>query len=184
MTRDELAQLLLCYIGTAADIIEFFDSFKVLWNQDECLLDMSIESLSALKPTKVYLCRMTKWTPTKSCAWWSWSSGPELWCSSPSPSTPPGYPFTFVPHIMQKEVCSNDDEMFFNIVVQLVPAYLTFSNSVLGCSYCNQAFVSIFALNINWEASIFVLNINREGDVCVASPAKKWYSTCLEGAIV
>ena len=29
MTRDALAQLLLCYIGTAADIIEFFDSFKV-----------------------------------------------------------------------------------------------------------------------------------------------------------
>ena len=28
MTRDALAQLLLCYIGTAADIIEFFDSFK------------------------------------------------------------------------------------------------------------------------------------------------------------
>ena len=85
--------------------------------------------------------------------------------------------------------------MFFNIVVQLVPAYLTFSNSVLGCSYCNQAFVSIFALNINRkasifvlninrEASIFVLNINREGDVCVASPAKKWYSTRLEGAVV
>jgi hypothetical protein len=31
LTRDELAQLLLCYIGTAADIIEFFDSFKVLY---------------------------------------------------------------------------------------------------------------------------------------------------------
>ena len=31
MTRDELAQLLLCYIGTAADIIEFFDSFKVVY---------------------------------------------------------------------------------------------------------------------------------------------------------
>ena len=29
-TRDALAQLLLCYIGTAADIIEFFDSFKVM----------------------------------------------------------------------------------------------------------------------------------------------------------
>ena len=29
MGRDELAQLLLCYIGVAADIIEFFDSFKV-----------------------------------------------------------------------------------------------------------------------------------------------------------
>ncbi|QQP53827.1 Uncharacterized protein FKW44_006445, partial [Caligus rogercresseyi] len=28
MTRDELSQLLLVYIGTAADIIEFFDSFK------------------------------------------------------------------------------------------------------------------------------------------------------------
>ena len=28
MTRDQLAQLLLVYIGTAADIIEFFDSFK------------------------------------------------------------------------------------------------------------------------------------------------------------
>ena len=41
MTRDELAQLLLCYIGTAADIIEFFDSFKVLWNQEEWLHDMS-----------------------------------------------------------------------------------------------------------------------------------------------
>ena len=30
MTRDALAQLLLCYIGTAADIIEFFDSFKAI----------------------------------------------------------------------------------------------------------------------------------------------------------
>ena len=32
MTRDALAQLLLCYIGTAADIIEFFDSFKAVTN--------------------------------------------------------------------------------------------------------------------------------------------------------
>ena len=32
MSRDELAQLLLCYIGVAADIIEFFDSFKVTDN--------------------------------------------------------------------------------------------------------------------------------------------------------
>ena len=29
MTRDELAQLVLGYIGAAADILEFFDSFKV-----------------------------------------------------------------------------------------------------------------------------------------------------------
>lgn len=30
LTREQLSQLLLVYIGTAADIIEFFDSFKVL----------------------------------------------------------------------------------------------------------------------------------------------------------
>ena len=30
MTRDQLAQLLLVYIGTAADIIEFFDSFVLI----------------------------------------------------------------------------------------------------------------------------------------------------------
>lgn len=29
LTREQLSQLLLVYIGTAADIIEFFDSFKV-----------------------------------------------------------------------------------------------------------------------------------------------------------
>ncbi len=32
LTRDQLSQLLLVYIGTAADIIEFFDSFKVQYN--------------------------------------------------------------------------------------------------------------------------------------------------------
>ena len=87
---------------------------------------------------------------------------------------------------MQTEVCSDEDEMFFFYIdVPLVPAaYLTFSNSVLGCSCCNQASASIFELNINRETSILVLNINREGDVCVASPAKKWYSTRLEGVIV
>lgn len=31
LTREQLSQLLLVYIGTAADIIEFFDSFKVLF---------------------------------------------------------------------------------------------------------------------------------------------------------
>ena len=29
MTRDQLAQMILNFIGTAADILEFFDSFKV-----------------------------------------------------------------------------------------------------------------------------------------------------------
>ena len=36
LTRDQLAQLLLVYIGTAADIIEFFDSFKVIYVVQNC----------------------------------------------------------------------------------------------------------------------------------------------------
>jgi len=28
LTHDQLSQLLLVYIGTAADIVEFFDAFK------------------------------------------------------------------------------------------------------------------------------------------------------------
>ena len=43
MTRDELAQLLLCYIGTAADIIEFFDSFKVTHKQQKTEMKPLIE---------------------------------------------------------------------------------------------------------------------------------------------
>lgn len=39
LTRDQLSQLLLVYIGTAADIIEFFDSFKVLSSLDPKLLE-------------------------------------------------------------------------------------------------------------------------------------------------
>ena len=45
MSRDELAQLLLCYIGVAADIIEFFDSFKVTDNIfGSCSIFVKIES--------------------------------------------------------------------------------------------------------------------------------------------
>ena len=36
LTRDQLSQLLLVYIGTAADIIEFFDSFKVITCNPSC----------------------------------------------------------------------------------------------------------------------------------------------------
>jgi Transmembrane protein 26 len=32
LTRDQLSQLLLVYIGTAADIIEFFDTFQAREN--------------------------------------------------------------------------------------------------------------------------------------------------------
>ncbi|XP_048505053.1 transmembrane protein 26 [Athalia rosae] len=49
LTRDQLSQLLLVYIGTAADIIEFFDSFK--------------ESKIAQEPVLVYL----------TLAIWAWS---------------------------------------------------------------------------------------------------------------
>ena len=47
MTRDELAQLLLCYIGTAADIIEFFDSFKVFVSKMLLMYHVLFYSISA-----------------------------------------------------------------------------------------------------------------------------------------
>ena len=54
MTRDQLAQLLLIYIGTAADIIEFFDSFKdekVNTNKVLCIMVLTIWSWSLLQFT-------------------------------------------------------------------------------------------------------------------------------------
>ena len=54
LTRDQLAQLLLVYIGTAADIIEFFDSFKdekVNTNKVLCIMVLSIWSWSLLQFT-------------------------------------------------------------------------------------------------------------------------------------
>ncbi|XP_023337543.1 uncharacterized protein LOC111708415 [Eurytemora carolleeae] len=56
LTRDELAQILLCYIGTAADIIEFFDSFKddkVNTNKVLCVAVLSIWSWSLMQFTFV-----------------------------------------------------------------------------------------------------------------------------------
>lgn len=38
LTRDQLSQLLLVYIGTAADIIEFFESYKVGDTVNETIL--------------------------------------------------------------------------------------------------------------------------------------------------
>jgi hypothetical protein len=54
LTRDQLAQLLLVYIGTAADIIEFFDSFKdekVNTNKVLCIMVLTIWSWSLLQFT-------------------------------------------------------------------------------------------------------------------------------------
>ena len=51
MTRDQLAQLLLIYIGTAADIIEFFDSFKV---SKQALLKSVIYLQYAPLPIRIY----------------------------------------------------------------------------------------------------------------------------------
>ena len=51
MTRDQLAQLLLIYIGTAADIIEFFDSFKV---SKQALLKSMIYLQYTPLPIRIY----------------------------------------------------------------------------------------------------------------------------------
>ncbi|XP_045783326.1 transmembrane protein 26 [Maniola jurtina] len=56
LTRDQLSQLLLVYIGTAADIIEFFDSFKdekVATEKVLVLLTLGIWSWSLMQFTVV-----------------------------------------------------------------------------------------------------------------------------------
>ncbi|XP_049884489.1 transmembrane protein 26 [Pectinophora gossypiella] len=56
LTRDQLSQLLLVYIGTAADIIEFFDSFKdekVASEKALVLLTLAIWSWSLVQFTVV-----------------------------------------------------------------------------------------------------------------------------------
>ncbi|XP_048480260.1 transmembrane protein 26 [Plutella xylostella] len=56
LTRDQLSQLLLVYIGTAADIIEFFDSFKdekVATEKVLVLLTLAIWSWSLIQFTVV-----------------------------------------------------------------------------------------------------------------------------------
>jgi hypothetical protein len=56
LTRDQLSQLLLVYIGTAADIIEFFDSFKdekIAREPILVLLTLAIWSWSLLQFTVV-----------------------------------------------------------------------------------------------------------------------------------
>ncbi|GBP13587.1 Transmembrane protein 26 [Eumeta japonica] len=56
LTRDQLSQLLLVYIGTAADIIEFFDSFKdetLAYDKPLVLLTLGIWSWSLVQFTVV-----------------------------------------------------------------------------------------------------------------------------------
>ncbi|XP_029651406.1 transmembrane protein 26-like isoform X1 [Octopus sinensis] len=52
LTHDQLSQLLLVYIGTAADIVEFFDAFKekeVRYNKLLCIIILSIWSMSLIQ---------------------------------------------------------------------------------------------------------------------------------------
>ncbi|XP_074655731.1 transmembrane protein 26-like [Tubulanus polymorphus] len=56
LTHDQLSQLLLVYIGTAADIVEFFDAFKeekVRYNRKLCTIILAIWSWSLLQFTMV-----------------------------------------------------------------------------------------------------------------------------------
>ncbi|ESO91341.1 hypothetical protein LOTGIDRAFT_73775, partial [Lottia gigantea] len=52
LTHDQLSQLLLVYIGTAADIVEFFEAFKedkVRHNETLCIIILGIWSLSLIR---------------------------------------------------------------------------------------------------------------------------------------
>ncbi|XP_030754883.1 uncharacterized protein LOC115881510 [Sitophilus oryzae] len=72
LTRDQLSQLLLVYIGTAADIIEFFDSFKddkIAAEPILVLLTLAIWSWSLMQFTVVLTAtksRKSRLTSTKS----------------------------------------------------------------------------------------------------------------------
>jgi hypothetical protein len=74
LTRDQLSQLLLVYIGTAADIIEFFDSFKV----SKILDTISIHSNTELSIILHFLVQDDKVASNRVLcviilAIWSWS---------------------------------------------------------------------------------------------------------------
>ena len=52
LSREQLSQLLLVYIGTAADIIEFFDAFKddtVANNRPLCIMILTMWSVSLMQ---------------------------------------------------------------------------------------------------------------------------------------
>lgn len=56
LTHDQLSQLLLVYIGTAADIVEFFEAFKeeeVRYNRLLCIIILGLWSLSLIQFTLV-----------------------------------------------------------------------------------------------------------------------------------
>ncbi|ESO13232.1 hypothetical protein HELRODRAFT_62232 [Helobdella robusta] len=57
LTHDQLSQLLLVYIGTAADIVEFFEAFneeQVKYNRTLCTVILAIWSWSVLQFTLVF----------------------------------------------------------------------------------------------------------------------------------
>ncbi|KAI8431589.1 hypothetical protein MSG28_016078 [Choristoneura fumiferana] len=77
LTRDQLSQLLLVYIGTAADIIEFFDSFKdekVASEKVLVLLTLAIWSWSLVQFTVVLTAtksRKSRGTANRSEMYWA-----------------------------------------------------------------------------------------------------------------
>nr|XP_040580383.1 LOW QUALITY PROTEIN: transmembrane protein 26-like [Lepeophtheirus salmonis] len=84
MTRDELSQLLLVYIGTAADIIEFFDSFKdekVNTNKILCITVLSIWSWSLLQFTLIITSPKDKNNPPKNKKSTRLQRAKEICCS-------------------------------------------------------------------------------------------------------
>ncbi|CAB4059078.1 unnamed protein product [Lepeophtheirus salmonis] len=84
LTRDELSQLLLVYIGTAADIIEFFDSFKdekVNTNKILCITVLSIWSWSLLQFTLIITSPKDKNNPPKNKKSTQLQRAKEICCS-------------------------------------------------------------------------------------------------------
>ena len=72
LTRDQLSQLLLVYIGTAADIIEFFDSFKdekIAREPLLVLLTLAIWSWSLLQFTVVLTATKSRKSRLSTTTW-------------------------------------------------------------------------------------------------------------------
>lgn len=120
LTRDQLAQLLLVCIGTAADIIEFFDSFKVrvtLKCSNVWFKNITFHKDEKVNTNKV-LCIMV-------LTIWSWSLLQFTVLLTPSKNPPPKLEN---PTKLQraKEICCSIDvwEILLNIILQDAPFFV------------------------------------------------------------
>ena len=59
LTHDQLSQLLLVYIGTAADIVEFFDAFKEDTVRTTHILHLSTQLTG--QPARLYELYKSQW---------------------------------------------------------------------------------------------------------------------------